>query len=239
MKKIILVSIVLIMIFSQYGFCEVKYFDLTGNEISKSEYDKLTKDDKWTESYNKRLQDQRLAKDTEIKELKPIRKFDDDTFFLRMNEECRTKAAYETARKLGYTPLIVYVNEEGGQTKMSGTIHLDQNGQPALLDGDIAINVGYFTAHVGDQKIYQGECIVKEKGQFRKLPDCIRCIEAPQSDRHQETRVRHQETRVKEVYVYCAVCGSPAIGYCTMRNIQVCATHRYFKENGKSYKCPS
>ena len=232
MKKIILVSIVLIMIFSQYGFCEVKYFDLTGNEISKSEYDKLTKDDKWTESYNKRLQDQRLAKDTEIKELKPIRKFDDDTFFLRMNEECRTKAAYETARKLGYTPLIVYVNEEGGQTKMSGTIHLDQNGQPALLDGDIAINVGYFTAHVGDQKIYQGECIVKEKGQFRKLPDCIRCIEAPQSD-------RHQETRVKEVYVYCAVCGSPAIGYCTMRNIQVCATHRSFKENGKSYKCPS
>lgn len=36
----------------------------------------------------------------------------------------------------------------------------------------------------------------------------------------------------------CAYCGAPAIGYCSMRQEWVCETHRYFTQNGQSWRCP-
>jgi hypothetical protein len=39
-------------------------------------------------------------------------------------------------------------------------------------------------------------------------------------------------------YVKCKICGGRAIGYCHMRNINVCETHRYFTQGGTHWRCP-
>lgn len=36
----------------------------------------------------------------------------------------------------------------------------------------------------------------------------------------------------------CAICGRPAVGWCHMRKINVCETHRYFTQNGVNWRCP-
>jgi len=36
----------------------------------------------------------------------------------------------------------------------------------------------------------------------------------------------------------CAVCGEPAVGWCHMRRMYVCETHRYFTQDGKNWRCP-
>ncbi len=37
---------------------------------------------------------------------------------------------------------------------------------------------------------------------------------------------------------FCGICGGLAIGYCQMRRIYVCDTHRYFTQGDKSWRCP-
>jgi hypothetical protein len=41
-----------------------------------------------------------------------------------------------------------------------------------------------------------------------------------------------------ETYTKCKICGARAIGYCHMRNINVCETHRYFTQGGTHWRCP-
>jgi hypothetical protein len=39
-------------------------------------------------------------------------------------------------------------------------------------------------------------------------------------------------------YKKCQICGARSFGYCHMRNINVCETHRYFTQGGARYRCP-
>jgi hypothetical protein len=37
---------------------------------------------------------------------------------------------------------------------------------------------------------------------------------------------------------FCDYCGRPSVGWCHMRNKQVCETHRFFTEGGTNWRCP-
>lgn len=52
-------------------------------------------------------------------------------------------------------------------------------------------------------------------------------------------QVQVQNNSKRPLSTKCAICGRPAIGYCTMRHKYVCETHRYFTNaHGQRWHCP-
>jgi len=91
---------------------------------------------------------------------------------------------------------------------------------------------------------------VKQKREQQRFIDVVlnarsaQTVELARADRikreqaQAELRKRELEKKRRDAAPKCAYCGEPAIGFCPMRQLWVCESHRYFTQNGQNWQCP-